>query len=97
MQTIGLAGNNALILLLEIWKGILVKLIEVIGPSFYIRKCDSSLFSHTIDLKDGSKTTIKVDQSTCGKGVVVCHENVSADGKTRSVSCSGTRPGGSIS
>ena len=53
-----------------------------------------SIFNQTIDLDDGSKITVKVEKTKCGKGVLICQERLSADGKTRSVQCSGSCGGG---
>ena len=53
-----------------------------------------SLFTHTIDQPDGSKLTVKVNKSKCGKGIVVRYEKISAAGKLLDVSCSGSCGGG---
>jgi hypothetical protein len=51
------------------------------------------MFKHTFPLADGASITVSAQPTKCGKGVVVCHERVEADGK-RVVNCSGSCGGG---
>jgi hypothetical protein len=53
-----------------------------------------SIFNQAIDLEGGHKVIVTIEKSKCGRGIVVCQERVSPDGKKGSVSCSGSCGGG---